>query len=58
MNGSDKNYFNDKLQQIESPYFFFENVKIFWTQLKEKIFSIFHTNIRSLGENIDKLKNS
>ena len=25
MNDPDKNYFNDKLQEIDSPYYFFEN---------------------------------
>ena len=29
MNDLDKNYFNDKLQEIDSPYFSFENFKIF-----------------------------
>ena len=32
MNKSDKNYFNDKLQEIDSPYFSFENFKIFLRQ--------------------------
>ena len=52
MNDPDKNYFHDKLQEIDSPYFPFENFKIFSKQLKEK--SIFY--IRSLSKNIDKLK--
>ena len=34
MNDLDKNYFNDKLQEIDSPYFSFENFKIFSRQLK------------------------
>ena len=34
MNDLDKNYFNDKLQEIYSPYFSFENFKIFSMQLK------------------------
>ena len=29
MNDPDKNYFNDKLQEIDSPYFSYENFKIF-----------------------------
>ena len=56
MNDPDKNYFNDKLQEIDSPCFSFENFKVFSRQLKEKAFSICHLNIRSLSTNIDKLK--
>ena len=33
MNDSENNYFNDKLQEIDSPYFLFENFKIFSRQL-------------------------
>ena len=54
MNEPDKNYFHDKLQEIDSPYFPFENFKIFSKQLKEK--SISYLYIRSLSKNIDKLK--
>ena len=54
MNDPDKNYFHDKLQEIDSPYFPFENLKIFSKQLKEK--SISYLYIRSLSKNIDKLK--
>ena len=56
MNGPDKSYFNDKLQKFDSQYFSFQNCKIFLRQLKEKVFSICHLNIRSLSKNIDKLK--
>ena len=56
MNDPDKNFFNDKLQEIDSPYFSFENFKVFSKQLKDKTFSICHLNIRSLSKNIDKLK--
>ena len=56
MNDPDKNYFHDKLQEIDSPYFPFENFKIFSKQLKEKPLSISYLNIRSLSKNIDKLK--
>ena len=34
MNDLDKNYFNDKLEEIDSPYFSFGNFKIFSRQLK------------------------
>ena len=56
MNDPDKNYLNDKLQEIDYTYFFFENFKVFSRQLKEKAISIFHLTIRSLSRNIDKLK--
>ena len=56
MHKSDKNYFNDKLQEIDSPYFSFENFKIFSRELKEKAFSFCHLHIRSLSKNIGKLK--
>ena len=56
MHDSDENYFNDKLQETDSPYFSFENFQIVSTQLKEKAFSISYLNIRSLSKNIDKLK--
>ena len=56
MNDPDKNYFNDKFQEIDSQYFSFQNFKIFSRQFKEKAFSICHVNIRSLSKDIDKLK--
>ena len=56
MHDSDENYFNDKLQETDSPYFSFENFQIVSTQLKEKAFSISYLTIRSLSKNIDKLK--
>ena len=55
MNDPDKNYFNDKLQETDFPYFSFENFKIFSRQLKEKAFSVCYLNIRSLSKHIDKL---
>ena len=56
MNDPDKSCFNDKLQEIDSPYFSFENFKMFSRQLKETVVSVGHLNIRSLSKNIDKLK--
>ena len=50
MNNPDKNYFSDKLREIDSPYFSFENFKIFSRKIKEKAFP------RSLSKNNDKLK--
>ena len=47
----DKNFFNGKLQQIDSPYF---SVEYFISeQLNKDNFSILHLNIRSLNANID-----
>ena len=38
MNDPDKNYFNDKLQEIDSSHFSFENFKICSRQSKKKLF--------------------
>ena len=38
MNDPDKNYFNDKLQEIDSPYFSFDSFKIFLKTIKRKRF--------------------
>ena len=54
MNDPDKNYFNDKLQEIDFPYFSFQNFKIFSRELKEKAFiylfilSLKLTNLQNL----------
>ena len=56
MNDPGKNYFNDKLQEIDSLYFSFENSKILSRQFKEKAFSICLFNITSLTKNINILK--
>ena len=55
MHDPEKNYFSAKLQEIDSPYFSFENFKIFLRQLKEKALSIFHLYVRGLSKNNDKL---
>ena len=52
----DKNVFNDKLQQIDSPYFSLENVIGISEQLNEENFSIPTLNIRSLNANIDNFR--
>ena len=53
----DKNFFNDKLQQIDSPYFSVENFIAISEQLNNKDnFSILHLNIRSLNANIDNFR--
>ena len=52
----DKNVFNDKLQQINSPYFSLENVIAISEQLNEENFSITTLNVRSLNANIDNFR--
>ena len=52
----DKNFFNDKLQQIDSPYFSVENFIAISEQLNKDNFSILHLNIRSFNANIDNFR--
>ena len=52
----DKNFFNDKLQQIDSPYFSVENFIAISEQLNKENFSILHLNIRSFNANIDNFR--
>ena len=54
--GPDKKNFNDKLQQIDSPYFSVENFIATSEQLSKDNFSILHLNIRSLNANIDNFR--
>ena len=49
----DKNFFNDKLQEFDSPYFSVENFIALSEQLNKDNFSILHLNIRSFNANID-----
>ena len=49
---SDKNIFNDKLQEIYSPYFSVGNFIAISKQLSKDNFSILHLNIRSLNATI------
>ena len=51
----DKNFFNDKLQQIDSPYFSVENFIAISEQLNKDNFSILHLNIRSLHGNFSAI---
>ena len=55
-NDPDINFFNDKMQEIDSPYFSVENLKTLSDQLNGDKFSILHLNIRSLNKNIDSLR--
>ena len=52
----DKNFFNDKLQQTDSPYFSVENFIAISEQLIKDNFSILNLNIRSLNVNIDNFR--
>ena len=52
----DKNFFNDKLQQIDSPYFSVEGFIAISEQLIKDNFSILHLNIKSLDANINNFR--
>ena len=52
----DKNFFNNKLQQIDSPYFSVDNFIAISEQLNKDHFSILHLSIRSLNANIDNFR--
>ena len=52
----DLNFYNEKLQELDSEYFSVEEISNFSAKLDKGTFSIFHLNIRSLNKNIDKLK--
>ena len=51
----DSNFFNEKINSVESTCYTHEEFVSFSSNLS-KIFSIIHLNIRSLHKNIDKLK--
>ena len=53
---SDKNFFNNKLHQIDSPYFSVENFIAIFEQINKDNCSILHLNIRSLNANIDNFR--
>ena len=52
----DLNFYNEKLQELNSEYYSVEEISKFSEKLEKDTFSIFHLNIRSLNKNIDKLK--
>ena len=52
----DKYFFNDKLQQTDSPYFSVENFIAISEQLNKDNFSILHLNIRSRNANIGNFR--
>ena len=51
----DSNFFNEKINSVESTYYTHEGFVSFSSNLSENFF-IIHLNIRSLHKNIDKLK--
>ena len=51
----DSNFFNEKINSVESTYYTHEEFVSFSRNLSENL-SIIHLNIRSLHKNIDKLK--
>ena len=55
-NDPDKKFFNDKLQEIDSPYFSLENFTTISEKLNRNNFSLLHLNIRSLNKNIDDFR--
>ena len=55
-NDPDKIFFNDKLQEIDSPYFSLENFTAISEKLNRNNFSLLHLNIKSLNKNIDDFR--
>ena len=55
-NDPDKNFYNDKIQQIDSPYLSVEHFKAISEQLSKDNFSIQHVNIRKLNANINNFR--
>ena len=51
----DSNFFNEKINSVESTYYTHEEFVSFSSNLSEN-FSIIHLNISSLHKNIDKFK--
>ena len=52
----EKNFFNGKLQQIDSPYFSVQNFIAISEQLNKDNFYILHLNLRSLNAIIDNFR--
>ena len=53
---SDINFFNNKNDVADSPYFHLEEIPC-TVEFLENSFSVFHINIRSLNKNFEKLLN-
>ena len=54
-NDPDINFFNNKYDAVNSPYFSLAEVPCKVEKLLENLFSVYHINIRSLNKNFDKL---
>ena len=54
-NDPDKNFFNNKYDAVNSPYFSLAEVLCKVEKLLENLFSVYHINIRSLNKNFDEL---
>ena len=54
-NDTDINFFNDKYDAVNLPYFSLAEVPCKVEKLLENSFSVYHINIRSLNKNFDKL---
>ena len=54
-NDPDINFFNNKYDAVNSPYFSLAEVPCKVEKLLENSFSVYHINIRSLNKNFDKL---
>ena len=54
-NNPDINFFNNKYDAVNSPYFSLEEVPCKEEKLLENSFSVYHINIRSLNKTFDKL---
>ena len=50
------NFYNEKLQELDSEYYSVEEIRKFLEKLYKEMFSVFNLNIRSLNKNIGKLK--
>ena len=55
-NDPDTNFYNEKLQELDSEYYSVEEIRKFLEKLYKEMFSVFNLNIRSLNKNIGKLK--
>ena len=55
-NHPDINFFNDKSETVDSPYFSIDEFNSSSEKLLKNSFSILHINIRSLNKNFEKLR--
>ena len=55
-NDPDINFFNDKSETVDSPYFSADEFNSLSEKLLQNYFSILHINVRSLLKNFEKLR--